>query len=110
MIRLLPRSTRNDTLLPYTSLFRSSLPAPPGIGSRARASWSRSCRRRGGNAQNTAYASLAAMRAKRQATVRSEEHTSELHSLMRTSYAVLFLIKQKNNVSLVINDHQCIIR
>src|SRR3546814_8382201 len=94
MIRRPPRSTRTDTLFPYTTLFRSNrarvsgcccqlrfpsrcspgccrcIPPPPGA-----------CMRR------TA------------ACMRSEEHTSELQSLMRISYAVFCLKKKKNRRS-----------
>src|SRR3546814_7516722 len=76
MIRRPPRSTRTDTLFPYTTLFRSpmvDLPAPPA---RLRRSDHTSGRRSGGG--------------------RSEEHTSELQSLMRISYAVFCLKKKKN--------------
>src|SRR3546814_6800716 len=74
MIRRPPRSTRTDTLFPYTTLFRSTDhramtrpddPSPPAIVIAA-----------GGEGQ------------------RSEEHTSELQSLMRISYAV-FCLKKK---------------
>src|SRR3546814_7265211 len=77
MIRRPPRSTRTDTLFPYTTLFRSaSAPA----------------RRRGAaKAGNRASRSTSAARKTR----RSEEHTSELQSLMRISYAV-FCLKKKN--------------
>src|SRR3546814_13636968 len=81
MIRRPPRSTRTDTLFPYTTLFRSEggEAAPDshdlrnprllgGCGGRQR-------HRNGGQ--------------------RSEEHTSELQSLMRISYAV-FCLKKKN--------------
>src|SRR3546814_4143117 len=72
MIRRPPRSTRTDTLFPYTTLFRSPGPKArigccawkEGSGSKARAR-------------------------------RSEEHTSELQSLMRISYAVFCLKKKK---------------
>src|SRR6056297_3033599 len=71
MIRRPPRSTRTDTLFPYTTLFRSApcrhrqesgraRPPPPGC--------------------------------------RSEEHTSELQSLRRISYAVFCLKKKKKNI------------
>src|SRR3546814_10177033 len=84
MIRRPPRSTRTDTLFPYTTLFRSarrcaraSQGAPPPSSSSSRppssacaTSWRSRCRR-------------------------SEEHTSELQSLMRISYAV-FCLKKKN--------------
>src|SRR3546814_3594960 len=76
MIRRPPRSTRTDTLFPYTTLFRS-----PGCGrSRRRA------------ADRPGPASPAAGCPDGQ---RSEEHTSELQSLMRISYAV-FCLKKKN--------------
>src|SRR3546814_1706050 len=70
MIRRPPRSTRTDTLFPYTTLFRSE---NEFLGKNLR---SRDC------------ASMAA------GDARSEEHTSELQSLMRISYAV-FCLKKK---------------
>src|SRR3546814_10322043 len=70
MIRRPPRSTRTDTLFPYTTLFRSPAPRSPV----RRSPWV--CRRRTRRA-------------------RSEEHTSELQSLMRISYAVFCLKKKK---------------
>src|SRR3546814_3162914 len=74
MIRRPPRSTRTDTLFPYTTLFRS-----PGRG---RGCAGRRCARgRRGGAWAWAW-------------WRSEEHTSELQSLMRISYAV-FCLKKK---------------
>src|SRR3546814_3665743 len=73
MIRRPQRSTRTDTLFPYTTLFRS----PPSPGSPTAAWWQ-------------------AMSAARP-TWRSEEHTSELQSLMRTSHAVFCLKKQSIN-------------
>src|SRR3546814_10500820 len=87
MIRRPPRSTRTDTLFPYTTLFRSPLllKAIP-VGSRTSAGWapvttiSRNYR--------SAVALAAAL------AFRSEEHTSELQSLMRISYAV-FCLKKK---------------
>src|SRR3546814_15291496 len=79
MIRRPPRSTRTDTLFPYTTLFRSVL---EGTGSRAS---------RGdpplNDTANRGYVHHA---------IRSEEHTSELQSLMRISYAVFCLKKKKN--------------
>src|SRR3546814_3107025 len=66
MIRRPPRSTRTDTLFPYTTLFRSCCRFRPARG------W---C----GQAHEG----------------RSEEHTSELQSLMRISYAVFCLKKKK---------------
>src|SRR3546814_1375842 len=95
MIRRPPRSTRTDTLFPYTTLFRSHLkvcspdhvfPDKPRTSRLAdliveppvapvTASWF--CAR-----------------------LRSEEHTSELQSLMRISYAVFCLKKKKNNYTI----------
>src|SRR3546814_12403436 len=80
MIRRPPRSTRTDTLFPYTTLFRSG-------GCRA-------CRvpiRRGGDGACGALQARSLMKR----AGRSEEHTSELQSLMRISYAVFCLKKKK---------------
>src|SRR3546814_10255642 len=76
MIRRPPRSTRTDTLFPYTTLFRSG-------------AWRCRCRDdrpRGGGS--------AALGQDARSHERSEEHTSELQSLMRISYAV-FCLKKK---------------
>src|SRR3546814_10870583 len=82
MIRRPPRSTRTDTLFPYTTLFRSRL--PPG-GGRDGGFGALSAHQRGGAAG-------------RRAPRRSEEHTSELQSLMRISYAVFCLKKKKKQL------------
>src|SRR3546814_11968060 len=79
MIRRPPRSTRTDTLFPYTTLFRSS--SPPR--SNASAARSACCSAAGTRSPSTKSAT------------RSEEHTSELQSLMRISYAVFCLKKKK---------------
>src|SRR3546814_10588495 len=87
MIRRLPRSTRTDTLFPYTTLFRSC-PRPPGsrpIGRKARSRIFATASR---SDWNTGVS-------QRLHSWRSEEHTSELQSLMRISYAV-FCLKNKN--------------
>src|SRR3546814_5573225 len=90
MIRRPPRSTRTDTLFPYTTLFRST-PANP---------W-RALVGRGASfeAARTLPRSLRRVNAlggpDRPAARRSEEHTSELQSLMRISYAVFCLKKKK---------------
>src|SRR3546814_5420168 len=111
MIRRPPRSTRSDTLVPYTTLFRSDgfhvdeldvqgcrwlvlwaeLPTPQrvdafedGLMAYARA------RHAAGVFPRPAEARLYGVRQ------RSEEHTSELQSLMRISYAV-FCLKKKNS-------------
>src|SRR3546814_8161836 len=106
MIRPPPRSQRTDTLFPYTTLFRSD----PGdarfvpVQGRARAGDLR------GQGQEPAPAAVELLPEPaqhapahrpdggdgRDGRVRSEEHTSELQSLMRISYAV-FCLKKKNN-------------
>src|SRR3546814_3207637 len=87
MIRRPPRSTRTDTLFPYTTLFRScrasgDLPdrARHGDGDRLDSPW----RERVAQGHHVSRFSC----------LRSEEHTSELQSLMRISYAV-FCLKKK---------------
>src|SRR3546814_7039618 len=89
MIRRPPRSTRTDTLFPYTTLFRSG--GSPGPSSRTdKVSWS-SVRRPSIVTRVPDPAYLATLSSRR-----SEEHTSELQSLMRISYAVFCLKKKKN--------------
>src|SRR3546814_6343512 len=81
MIRRPPRSTRTDTLFPYTTLFRSA------CGERAGAR---------GSAVSAVKPFPGRTKKGRQiAGPRSEEHTSELQSLMRISYAVFCLKKKK---------------
>src|SRR3546814_9169162 len=126
MIRRPPRSTRTDTLFPDPTLFRSVLPSPPRapdgrmptphrplvirVGKRLRRlvdrliaaaslvpnhavldvrafPWTAELRANWRAVRNEAIAI---------ALVRSEEHTSELQSLMRISYAVFCLKKKKN--------------
>src|SRR3546814_15409831 len=89
MIRRPPRSTRTDTLLPYTALDRSV-----ALNPRLSHSWALNslvpCTQR--------YDSLApapVLNAEWHWNLRSEEHTSELQSLMRISYAV-FCLNKKN--------------
>src|SRR3546814_5146471 len=100
MRRRPPRSTRTDTLFPYTTLFRSvaGLEHAAASGTLLR--------------QHAAYGRLASpedRRHRRRAglqrrprphdpPLRSEEHTSELQSLMRTSYAVFCLTKKKTTI------------
>src|SRR3546814_6797374 len=107
MIRRPPRSTLTDTLFPYTTLFRSSAesgfrpqrnrpparsPAPGGAERR----WPRNAC---GRARLPAFAERAGLAAGRAGIqpgrARSEEHTSELQSLMRSSYAVICLKNKK---------------
>src|SRR3546814_6008628 len=83
MLRRPPRSTRTDTLFPYTTLVRSAgRPRHRGPDRPCRLRQPRRGRHRG------------RLRRPRPAR-RSEEHTSELQSLMRISYAV-FCLKKKN--------------
>src|SRR3546814_1637142 len=113
MIRRPPRSTRTYTLFPYTTLFRSDEvvsrprhlhvlrhrqqqpdadgdhgPASAGRGFRQSVYAATGCVDTGGGNPRGADHDL-----------RSEEHTSELQSLMRISYAVFCLKKKKNNCS-----------
>src|SRR3546814_4627316 len=87
MIRRPPRSTRTDTLFPYTTLFRSIATAR-GATRRLLA------RAVSPNLQDLSHRCLQALPKNRTRT-RSEEHTSELQSLMRISYAVFCLKKKK---------------
>src|SRR3546814_10737963 len=89
MIRRPPRSTRTDTLFPYTTLFRSSL-AQGSFGFFAGNTLGAQINQHDvafGTARYDAQAALDQSR--------SEEHTSELQSLMRISYAVFCLKKKK---------------
>src|SRR3546814_5557686 len=86
MIRRPPRSTRTDTLFPYTTLFRSGHRA--GDHRRHAAGGGRAVR-------------AGAQPARHRPDPRSEEHTSELQSLMRSSYAVFCLKKKKKDRSKV---------
>src|SRR3546814_2007964 len=88
MIRRPPRSTRTDTLFPYTTLCRSPVQptsAPATAGPAAKAT--------------VRASSMRPLASERCAcgTRRSEEHTSELQSLMRTSYAVFCLKKKQKD-------------
>src|SRR3546814_7217675 len=116
MIRRPPRSTRTDTLFPYTTLFRSEATralgdalklAQPGAkidilvvdakastkghGSEPGADIARNLSRHGFDV--TVHA-LSSEGENQSAVLRSEEHTSELQSLMRISYAVFCLQKK----------------
>src|SRR3546814_3206239 len=90
MIRRPPRSTRTDTLFPYTTLFRS---ADQGRSGAQRRTVRRDRRAR---LRDPLFGARRAARAARGQDQRSEEHTSELQSLMRISYAVFCLKKKKN--------------
>src|SRR3546814_2347435 len=98
MIRRPPRSTRTDTLFPYTTLFRSEVPKVVVEEATEPA----------GHPSDVAHDLNAAEAFDREAHelfdlghvadigLRSEEHTSELQSLMRISYAVFCLQKKKH--------------
>src|SRR3546814_15046814 len=94
MIRRPPRSTRTDTLFPYTTLFRSKY---RGRG-RPRRVRHPDLLRRGRDVLRQGPARPGRRGARLTAACdRSEEHTSELQSLMRISYAV-FCLKKKNTI------------
>src|SRR3546814_5572687 len=98
MIRRPPRSTRTDTLFPYTTLFRSRPAGAAALRGRCRAR--HGCAGRPGahrdphDGQHHRCLELPAAAAAGGSEGRSEEHTSELQSLMRNSYAV-FCLKKK---------------
>src|SRR3546814_3308228 len=106
MIRRPPRSTRTDTLFPYTTLFRSrprphltavalsAITGPAASHARVRA------RRPAGAGERTGVARRRADRGES----RSEEHTSELQSLMRISYAVFCLKKKTKHATSIDRD------
>src|SRR3546814_6369249 len=119
MIRRPPRSTRTDTLFPYTTLFRSN--GGVLIGGTSRSAMAeptranRSARLAGRSAVNAALGARVRMASAPALSIlprfpksleterfegRSEEHTSELQSLMRISYAV-FCLKKKQTLSRV---------
>src|SRR3546814_2940640 len=104
MVRRPPRSTRTDTLFPYTTLFRSRLVRRDRVLLEALAH-AQHVRRFAVDADDferpdeTGIDTAGADQADADA-VRSEEHTSELQSLMRISYAVFCLKKKKENYSI----------
>src|SRR3546814_4816898 len=102
MYRLPPRSTRTTPLFPYTTLFRSvvgGLCARPVLRVRLDALY-RTRARRHPHGQRRVPDGVERHRTPRHLLAgtgpRSEEHTSELQSLMRISYAVFCLKKKKN--------------
>src|SRR3546814_8921428 len=106
MIRRPPRSTLTYTLFPYTTLFRSTTalptsrrPSPTSLAYGSTLSWTRqpplailTC----GTYVSVTFQSISVFHLTN-STARSEEHTSELQSLMRISYAVFCLKKKKDN-------------
>src|SRR3546814_9771107 len=121
MIRAPPRSTRTDTLFPYTTLFRSAAghqhqdarhahqragpfrPARVGVAARGE--------QQGGKEDADRAAPGFAAQPRHQVAAhrrRSEEHTSELQSLMRISYAVFCLKKKTKTKSTNSSTTYCI--
>src|SRR3546814_4670286 len=103
MIRRPPRSTRTDTLFPYTTLFRSI--SDTGFRSRREAD------RLIGEGRVTVNGQRARIGAEvgegdEVKVDRSEEHTSELQSLMRISYAVFCLKKKKTKNDIYNHDRK----
>src|SRR3546814_4650746 len=94
MIRRPPRSTRTDTLFPYTTLFRSAGLKTTFLDRKVRLNVAAF----GYGFQDIQLGSFALAGS---ISLRSEEHTSELQSLMRISYAVFCLKKKKS-----IKNHQ----
>src|SRR3546814_8165168 len=100
MIRRPPRSTRTDTLFPYTTLFRSEVDDYADADGQiildfkqaqdSARKWFLELHRNGGRKVGVYTVSDAL-----DDYLRSEEHTSELQSLMRISYAVFCLKKKK---------------
>src|SRR3546814_1150705 len=92
MIRRPPRSTRTATLFPYTTLFRSVRSDAPRrlknfVRSEKESNFTRGC-----------LGSVRTMDRVLLDVIRSEEHTSELQSLMRISYAVFCLKKKTKKI------------
>src|SRR3546814_2388908 len=102
MIRRPPRSTRTDTLFPYTTLFRS-VERLRGLGLGG-AGGRRLRGRRPRHLPHPPRPGAAALVTS--AAHRSEEHTSELQSLMRISYAVFCLKKKKRKKRQSITDRR----
>src|SRR3546814_5093346 len=119
MIRQPPRSTRTDTLVPYTTLFRSEhegrhadqkvlLHHPPKAPLRPGPPASRGPRARALSPLLSSASARGSPGRLVRGPQRSEEHTSELQSLMRISYAVFCLTKKKiiNSLPNLDTDHQ----
>src|SRR3546814_10223593 len=108
MIRRPPRSTRTATLFPYTTLFRSKRPKLASSTSHFMKAemWSRTRKR-------SSRGTFKSQRASYALASRSEEHTSELQSLMRISYAVFCLKKKINNILRIkhddVKDHHLVV-
>src|SRR3546814_3973779 len=103
MIRQPPRSTRTDTRFPYTTLFRSHEALKLAAGRRLRPRHARLSQESTRNQDHAPPEIRTQIQPHQRAPRcdvhqhRSEEHTSELQSLMRISYAVFCLKKKKQN-------------
>src|SRR3546814_3032105 len=101
-----PRSTRTDTLFPYTTLFRSGLLAEHAVQGGAPIGEPPPEPCLGGlEVEDRIRQPSGRLRERRRGHGRSEEHTSELQSLMRTSYAV-FCLQKKNTNYIEIHQNQ----
>src|SRR3546814_1784344 len=114
MIRRPPRSTRTDTLFPYTTLFRApddakvdaknaskepSFPLSFGPAQKSLSAAVESVADVGSRAVGASTKAVYTVPSNSTLMGRSEEHTSELQSLMRISYAV-FCLKKKNKIKI----------
>src|SRR3546814_9920439 len=109
MIRRPPRSTRTDTLFPYTTLFRSGAARRHPARADERGDYGEAGIGLLHRARSGADTGMVPP-APRAGRARSEEHTSELQSLMRISYAVFCLKKKtqnqrKNNTNIQTSTH-----
>src|SRR3546814_4622379 len=116
MTRRPPRSTRTDTLFPYSTLFRSRRPSDPSHAAQRHPTTPGTGRRKPDlwalQREDSGQESLHRRHRNRQERVqdpgdeRSEEHTSELQSLLRTSYAVFCLKKKHTKTKTTITPHK----
>src|SRR3546814_2550222 len=95
MIRRPPRSTRTDTLFPYTTLFRSHVNKPCNVEEEMSIPLRELIEKHAGGVRGGWSNLLAVIPGGSSVPLRSEEHTSELQSLMRISYAVFCLKKKR---------------
>src|SRR3546814_1256166 len=100
MIRRPPRSTRTDTLFPYTTLFRSPRRGPAHPQGERLGLPDGHARFRGSDVHGRPDRGDAGRARRPGRHARSEEHTSELQSLMRISYAVFCLKKKKRIIEI----------
>src|SRR3546814_4457217 len=104
MTRRPPRSTRTDTLCPYTTFFRSRMFEP--VGGIAQYIRDRRLRRAMLELRDVEFRHHPIYEIALRAGFRSEEHTSELQSLMRISYAVFCLKKKQRKRTLTNIDNR----